>query len=227
MTPQSAQNNTSRCRICTWFVLVALLAFLIWMFAPRPVNPSGFEPAEMARVETDMWRSYYAKDYMDLTLSVWSVTRSQFGGSPWSGLQIAYSAARAAREFQGSTNRKEAGQALPTLERYYTLLQKQTGIPFDPKIAAELELEWWQLRREHATSEEISLVLARLYALVNEEPVDSMLEPARLRVVAMEFRDDHRHSGMSDADWEQLRSMLLLSYQSLKKAITTESPPAA
>ncbi len=215
-------DSTVRFKLSRWIyggLFWGLVLFMAWLFIPRAVNPQGFDPAEMARVETRMWRAYYAKDYVDLTFSVWSVTRSQFGGSPWTGLRIAYDAAHAARVFQRSTSREEAGKALPALEAYYTLLQSQTGIPFDPKVAAELELEWWQLRREDATTEDITLVLARLYAMVNEKPVDVMLEPARLRVAAMEFRDSHRHTGMTDEDWAQLQDMLLASYQSLKSAI--------
>lgn len=191
----------------------------LWIFVPRAAHPDDFDPDTMARLETEMWQAYYAKDYPTLTLKLWEAVRSQFGGSPYTSFQIALHASEAARLFQASTSREQAQDALPALQSYYTLLQAQTGRQFDPDEAALLELEWWQLRREHASSAEVAQVIARLYAIVNNATPEAMYECAHQRVEAMAYRDARRQSGLSAEEWDTLEQMLRLSYRNLKANI--------
>lgn len=199
----------------TAFILLAAL----WFFLPRPVKPLDFDPDMMARLETQMWRTYYDKNYPELTYQLWEATRTQFGGSPFNALQIAYQAAQAARIFQASRNRDEAEAALPPLLRYYQLLQKQSGNDFDPAVAAAMELDWWQLRREHAPPEKIIAVLSELYGLVNNQSPAVMVDAVRYRVEAMAFRDARRNSGLVADEWNTLEEILRLSYHHLREAV--------
>ena len=59
-------------------VLVAAYAAI-----PRHADLRAFDPAEMARLETAMWRDYYDKRYAALFYHLYESTRTQFGFSPF------------------------------------------------------------------------------------------------------------------------------------------------
>ncbi|UEM17198.1 hypothetical protein J4G43_024990 [Bradyrhizobium barranii subsp. barranii] len=100
---------------------IAAAAALVAAYAviPRPADLRAFDPAEMARLETAMWRDYYDKRHAALFYHLYESTRTQFGFSPLRSLQIALGAAGAARTFQPTRSRREADAALPALVGYY------------------------------------------------------------------------------------------------------------
>jgi hypothetical protein len=77
-------------------VVVLVAAYAAW---PRKADLRAFDPAEMARLETAMWRDYYAKRYGALFHHLYESTRTQFGFSPLKSLHLAVSAAGAAKDF--------------------------------------------------------------------------------------------------------------------------------
>jgi hypothetical protein len=111
---------------------------------PRHADLRAFDPAEMARLETAMWRDYYDKRYAALFYHLYESTRTQFGFSPFRSLHIAFSAAEAARTFQPTRSRREADAALPGLVAYYRDCAPAAPVTFDVEEAARLELDWWQ-----------------------------------------------------------------------------------
>ncbi|MBR0780097.1 hypothetical protein [Bradyrhizobium iriomotense] len=114
---------------------------------PRHADLRAFDPAEMARLETAMWRDYYDKRYVALVRHLYTLVRTQFGFSPLQSLHVAFNAAEAARTFQPTRSRREADAALPALMAYFA---PAAPVAFDVEAAARLELDWWQARREAA-----------------------------------------------------------------------------
>jgi hypothetical protein len=108
----------------------------------------SFDPAEMSRLETAMWRDYYEKHYAALFYHLYESSRAQFGFSLLDSMKIGLFAARAARAFQPTRSRAEASAALPYLESYYSLLPNAAPVAFDAGEVARHELDWWQARRE-------------------------------------------------------------------------------
>ena len=49
----------------------------------------GFEPAEIARLETAMWRDYYEKRYVALFGHLYELSRTQFGLRRWTAESLA------------------------------------------------------------------------------------------------------------------------------------------
>jgi len=60
-------------------LLGAIGAYASW---PRHADLRGFEPAEIARLETAMWRDYYEKRYVALFGHLYELSRTQFGFAP-------------------------------------------------------------------------------------------------------------------------------------------------
>ena len=198
-------------------VLVVMLAWASW---PRTADLRGFEPAEIARLETAMWRDYYDKRYGALFYHLYTLSRTQFGFSPRDSLRIAWAAARAAKVFQPTRSREAANAALLPLVSYYRLLASAAPAPFDVEEAARLELDWWQARREAVGPELYGVTVARVAAITYGKQPDepSLLISGIGRAEAMAYRDA-RGQAMTDRDWSEIECRLRRAYESLKAAV--------
>jgi hypothetical protein len=201
-------------------ILVAGGAYALW---PRHADLRGFEPAEIARLETAMWRDYYEKRYVALLAHLYQMSRTQFGFAPLDSFRIALAAAKAARAFQPTRSREAANAALPPLEAYYRLLASAVPGGFDVAEAARLELDWWQARREAVEPEQYGLTVARVAAITYGTPANdpSLLTAGIGRAEAMAYRDAIGEA-MTDLDWSEIECRLRRAYSSLKAAVAGE-----
>lgn len=199
-------------------LLGGLVAYAAW---PRDADLRAFEPAEIARLETAMWRDYYDKRYGALFYHLYALSRTQFGFSPLDSLRIAWAAAQAAKAFQPTRSREAANIALPPLVTYYRLLASAVPGGFDVDEAARLELDWWQARREAVGPERYGLTIARVAAITyGKQPDEPSLVISGIgRAEAMAYRDARRQA-MTDQDWSEIECRLRRAYQSLKAAVT-------
>ena len=211
-----------------WVALLAVAVALAWaavdLYGPRSSSLRDFDPQEVARLETAMWRSYYAKERLALFGQLTELLRTQYR-LPWLRSHVvAYQAAKAAFVFKEGRGRADYERALPNLIDFYAAIRKVGDVPFDVRRAANLELEWWIIHRErrrHAR-EDLDRALAELPAEVYRAPVESVLEHARLRAEAMLIRDDRADAGgVSEEDWARIGELLRASYQSLWKSLNS------
>lgn len=205
-------------RIAAAVLITAALAAAYICF-PRHADLTRFDPAAMARLETTMWRHYYEKRYLPLFRDLYDVSHSQYGFSPLDSVQIAVSAASAAKAFQPSTSRAEAEAALPALVTYFRILSGAAPVPVEVEDAARTELAWWQARREAVMPEEYGLIIARVSTLVYGVDGDDLRRSGVLRGQAMAYRDAHE-ANMSEADWWLIADRLEVAYGLLKKALS-------
>jgi len=203
-------------------VVVAGGTYAAW---PRHADLRGFEPAEIAELETAMWRDYYEKRHAALFGHLYQLSRTQFGFAPLDSFRIALAAAQAARAFQPTNSREAANTALPSLETYYRLLASAVPGGFDVAEAARLELDWWQARREAVSPEQYGVTVARVSAIIYDKPVTdpSLLTSGIGRADAMAYRDELGEA-MTDTDWSEVECRLRRAYASLKAAATGGEP---
>ena len=201
-------------------LLLVLLAAAAWGGWPRRADLRAFAPADMARLETEMWRDYYEKRYPALFYHLYALSRTQFGFSPLDSVRIALSAARAARMFQPTRSREAADAALPQLIVYYRLLRPAAPNAFDVEAAAGLELDWWQARREKVAPTDYGVTIAKVAAMTYGKSADepAILRSGIVRAEAMALRDA-RGQGISDSDWREIEGRLLRAYELLKGAV--------
>lgn len=205
-------------------IIVALAAYTAFdLLAPRASKMRSFDPDEVARLETAMWRSYYAKEQLRLYNQMTELLRTQYNLPFIRSNAVAYQAARAAFVFKGGHNRQEYEKALPYLVSFYTSVRKVSDIPFDIDRAARLELEWWIIHRErdkHAPGD-LARALAELSSELYQMPVERFVEHARLRAEAMTIRDTKAEAGgVSEADWAKIDELLHASWRSLKNTVS-------
>jgi hypothetical protein len=207
---------------------------LVWagidLWAPRSTDIRSFDPAEVARIETAMWRSYYDRQRLRLFGQLAELLRTQYRLTPVKSHLAAYQAARAAFTFKSGGSREEYERVLPNLVRFYASIRRGSRVPFDADRAARLELEWWIVHREPSRQApgELARALAELQAEIYRVPVERLAEHASLRAEAMTIRDEKALAGgLLEGDWKLIEERLLASWQDLFRVVNEGMVPAA
>jgi hypothetical protein len=118
------------------------------LFSRRARSLRDFNPGEVARLDTAMWRSYYAKQRLLLFFQLTELLRKEYR-LPWLRSQwVGYQAAKAAFVFKEGQGRIDYEKALPYLQIFYGAISAVSDEPFDINRAASLELEWRIVHRE-------------------------------------------------------------------------------
>lgn len=215
-----------RLRLFLKLVAVLLVAIIAWalydLYAPRTAHLREFNPDEVARLETAMWRSYYERQRVRLFNQLSELLRTQYNMPPIRSNRVAYYAANAAFVFQKGKQRSDYEKALPDLVKFYESIRQTSDLPFDVNRAARLELEWWIIHRDRAKhkSGELDRALAELQAEIYHAPVDRLMEHGRLRAEAMTIRDRKAETGrVAEQDWARIDDLLHSSWRSLAAAV--------
>src|SRR2546425_10808583 len=128
----SSQTRKRTKRIVT--VVIAFLVLLICgalydLYYPRTTRMREFDPDEVARLETAMWRSYYEKRRVQLFNQLAELLRTQYRMSQLRSNQVAYYGANAAFVFKQGQQRSDYEKALPDLVKFYDAIHKMSDIP--------------------------------------------------------------------------------------------------
>jgi len=209
-------------RVIALILALVICAVLYDLFWPRTTHMREFDPDEVARLETAMWRSYYEKQRVRLFNQMTELLRSQYHMTPVKSNLVAYYAANAAFVFKEGKERSDYEKALPDLIKFYSAVRKMSDIPFDVDRAAQLELEWWIIHRQRAQHApgDLDRALAALQAELYRVPVDRVMEHGRLRAEAMTIRDTKAETtGVTEEDWAKINELLRESWRSLAQAV--------
>lgn len=212
-----------------WILLALFAALVTWtlidLYAPRSATMRSFDPDEVARLETAMWRSYYQKERVKLFNELSELLRTQYNLPLIRSNTVAFQASKAAFVFKDGHKREDYEKAMPNLINFYQEIRQVSDINFDVTRAARLELEWWIVHRErkkHAAGD-LDKALAELPAELYQMPVEKMMEHARLRAEAMTIRDDRAEAGgVTEADWKKIDDLLHESWRALYKTVNSE-----
>ncbi|HEX7148951.1 MAG TPA: hypothetical protein VF512_15695 [Actinomycetota bacterium] len=212
-----------------WVLLAAAAGGAGWAVAelarPRRADIRVFDPDEVARLETAMWRSYYDRRRLPLFGQLVALLQGQFHLQPLRAVALAGLAARAAAVFQVGASHDDYRRALPYLERYYGAIRAVSEIHFDPSRAAWLELEWWIVHREAVLHPpgDLEHALAALAAELYQVPAERLWAHASRRAQAMTIRDHaaEREVGVLDDDWDRIEAVLWVAWKALADEVRT------
>ena len=211
-------------RVSALVLALVICGVLYDLFYPRKTNLREFDPDEVARLETAMWRSYYEKQRVRLFNQMTELLRTQYHLTPVKSNVVAYYAANAAFVFKEGKQRSDYEQALPELIKFYNYVHNMSDIDFDVYKVSRLELEWWIIHRERAQHApgDLDRALAELQAAIYNVPADRLMEHGRLRAAAMTIRDTKAaQGGVTEADWQRINDLLRQSWRSLAQALKT------
>ena len=206
-----------------WVALAIFVVIFAWvaydLYGPRSTSMRSFDPDEVARLETAMWRSYYARERVKLFTELSELLRTQYKMPYVRSNAVAYSAAKAAFVFKDGRSRDDYEKALPDLRSFYAEIRRVSDISFDVDRASQLELEWWIIHRKPG---ELDRALADLPAELYGVPAERLMEHATLRAQAMTIRDDKAEAGgVTEEDWAKIDELLHASWQSLWRAVNS------
>src|SRR5437016_7598295 len=202
-------------------IALVICGVLYDLYFPRTTHMREFDPDEVARLETAMWRSYYDKQRLRLFNELSELLRTQYHMPLIRSNQVAYYAANAAFVFKQGKERADYEKALPDLLKFYSAIRKLSDTPFDVDRAAHLELEWWIIHRQRAqlAPGDLDKALAELQAEIYRVPIERLMEHGHLRAEAMTIRDTKaENGGVTEADWARINDLLKESWRSLAKA---------
>ena len=210
-------------------LLIAGALLSIWiafdLYKPHKVNIRDFDPDEVGRLDTAMWRSYYSRERMKLYGQLTELLEKQYKLPFWRRQLIAYYAAKATFIFKDGKSRADYEKALPDLEKFYGEIRDISTTDFDARLAAERELEWWIVHRERAKYQEGDLMraLADTASAIYQMPAEVFLEHGRLRAEAMKIRDTKAaEGGVTEEDWQKIDELLHRSWRSLHDAVNSK-----
>lgn len=191
---------------------------------PRP-GPPTFDPVRVGRAECDAWAAYYRRQWLPFLRAVVGMVRAGFGLSWWRTLRGSWHVLRANQLWAPFPDNDPDG-ARAAMTRFYALVAASGWGGFDPRRAAELEVRWWRVHREHQHEsgvEEADLVeaLVELYSSVYGLPGAAVRPAAALRVRAMDASDRWVAAGCSpdDPQLAQERRLLVASFTALREAV--------
>ena len=213
------------------FLIIVSIGVLlgIWiafdLYRPHKIDIREFDANEIARLDTEMWRSYYAKERLKMFSQLTEVLEKQYKLPFWRRQLMAFYAAKAAFVFKDGKERTDYEKALPDLRKFYGEIHDISTTNFDVEKAAKLELEWWIVHRERKKYQEgdLAKALAENAAAIYNIPSEKFLEYGKYRADAMKIRDDNAETGgVTEEDWQKIDELLHKSWNSLHKTINNE-----
>ena len=192
----------------------------------RRPGPRAFDPVKVGNLETDAWAAYYRHEWRTFLRAAVGMVGAGFGMGPLRTVQGAWYVLRA-NQLWAPYPDNDPDAAREQMRRFYALVAHSTGeLALDPVRAAELEVDWWRLHREHQHddgTEEHALVqaLVDLYSYVYGAEPEAMRPAAQARVDAMDLSDRWVEAGCDLADplLQQEREKLVASYTALRAAV--------
>lgn len=195
------------------------------LYRPHKVDIRQFNADEIARLDTAMWRSYYAKERLKMFSQLTEVLEKQYKLPFWRRQLMAFYAARSAFVFKDGKSREDYEKALPDLRKFYGEIRDISATDFDVERAAKTELEWWIVHRERKNygADALPNALAEAASAIYNIPKEKFIEYGQFRTEAMKIRDTKAESGgVSEEDWQKIDELLHKSWNSLHKSINTE-----
>jgi hypothetical protein len=185
----------------------------------------SFDPRRVGSLECAAWVAYYRREWLTFLKSAIGLTRHTFR-LPWPAtLRGAWLVLRANQLWAPFPDNDPDG-ARRAMERFYRLVARHHRESFDPRRAAELEVEWWRVHRDHqhtAGSDGAALVeaLASLYSYVYGVPERDIRVAAEQRAVALDISDRWVEDGRApdSALIGEEQAALIRSYAGLLSAV--------
>jgi len=200
-------------------VLATVFAWiLIDLYYPYQTDIRKVDGAYVARLDADMWRSYYENKKAKLFFQSAQLMRGQFHFPFIRSHVVSVYVAEAAFVFKKGKSRDDYNKALPPLRKYFASVNDISTIKFNIDSAALTELEWWIIRRDTTVKPtEWEGWLAATASVMYHKPVDDFREYAHLRVQAMVLRDQ-KNKDITEADWGMILNILNKAWSSFAVA---------
>ena len=186
-----------------------------------------FDPDRVAYLEAEGWRAYYDRRWLAVLQLLITMCQDQFHIPFPLSIVAAFYATRAAMIWVPVDH--DARAVLVWYTRFYRLARRYSGLHFDPRRAAALELEYNDVHRELVGVEDKSRfvdTMTRLHSEIFNLRPEEARESAEQRVVAANIVDriTSGNSTNPSKDWEDIQAALRRCYRSVQKQLPAADP---
>lgn len=198
-------------------ILILFVGFIVTSCYYLFFNKAPFDPYFLSSTETDMWEAYYKKDKPKLAWLLVQILKRQFSISSYEAAKTGKMLADSAMKFKSAKD-GHYEVALPDLIAAYTAIKKYSNLQFNPKSAAEADLNWWVYRRDPTKRNKPKIIgagITKLYEIIYGYKHKGFNKAGLLRAEAAYLRDQ----GKDNCDWVKIEELLLESYLALQQGI--------
>jgi hypothetical protein len=184
----------------------------------------AFDPVLVGRGECEAWVGYYRRDWPRMLAGLLGMVRHGFALGPFRNLKAAWHVLRGSQAWAPfPDNDPEAARRHMT--RFFRMANRAGRLSVDPRLAAELEVAWWQAHRalQHdarVSEEDLVDAMVRFYCYIYQSDPADVSRAAELRVRAMVLSDAWVGAGcdLDDPTLAKERLALVASYAALREA---------
>ena len=184
----------------------------------------AFDPVLVGRSECEAWVGYYRRDWPRMLAGLHGMVRHGFALGPLGNLRAAWHVLRGSQAWAPfPDNDPEAARR--HMARFFRLVNRAGRLRVDPRLAAELEVAWWQAHRalQHdarVSEDDLVAAMVRFYCYVYQADPADVRRAAELRVKAMVLSDAWVAAGcrLDDPTLAKERLTLVASYAALREA---------
>jgi hypothetical protein len=198
-------------RFVVKFFLAAIIALSGYLFWPRSSSLSGFDAAAMADLHISIWRHTAADKHTQTFLDFYRILNGQYLIPPIPALSAAWRAMEAQRAFAEAADQADEEQALPFLEKTFSIIAEQTGSKIDPTIIARLELITWSLARDRSKECQLAAAISEKLALLHGGAAQDYRAAASDFALARRLAAAKNWRAVGDVEkaaWQKLRRQL-------------------
>ena len=199
----------------------------------RQRHSLAVEPVMVGRSECEAWVGYYRRNWPRMLAGLLGMVRYGFALGPLGNLKAAWHVLRGSQAWAPfPDNDPEA--ARHHMARFFRMANRAGRLRVDPRLAAELEVAWWQTHRamQHDAQvgeDDLVAAMVRFYCYVYQADPADVRRAAELRVRAMVLSDAWVAAGcqLDDLTLAKERLALVASYAALREASGTQGAIAA
>jgi len=181
----------------------------------RTFNP---QPGRVAYFEAAGWKAYYDRKWLKMLCLLVLLCQEQFHMPFPQSLAAAYYTTRASLAWAPVEHNEH--KVLTYLEKFYGIARRYSGLYYDVKQVAALELQYFDVHRRlsgKVEKEELLQTLMALHSALFGLTPEQARESAEWRLLAANTVDliTSRTSTDVEGDWSKLEAYLLKAYGSI------------
>lgn len=182
------------------------------------VRKFDFQPQLVARFELSWWRARRFANKREFASAFVNYFKEQFGVSVGIAKEATEMFARAL--IKGETEGDWKGTKR-LLTHFYTFLQNNVKLAFEPRLVASLEVDYLKKSRGGRHRGELHGIVRTLYAEIFRIPLLQASKVAHLRVLAQEQDEQAQEAAgkTKDAFHKRAEEYLTASYEALKERV--------
>lgn len=202
-----------------------------------------FDPARVARLETEAWRAYYDRRWLRMARVLVAGHREQFGLSLGEAIVVTLYSSRAAMA-AAPLDHSDTDKARRLLVPYYRRVRRALGSAATPEALAEREIDYWIVHRRLALQrkanpaasapdsledmEPMVVSFAQLHAALFDSTPEAMRPSAEQRALAAKAVDRITGGYSIDVpgDWQRVETYLIWTYETIAAVVGLTGAPA-